>query len=128
MPELRPHSFTVKCKDGEKREFVVKETTAKNRDFIHEKLAEYQKTVQEAAQALLEVTDLEKMDLDQIKELQITTFDKYGLDFQQFCWLTEGPHEMLDPADFNIKLTEAARAAFLPESGTTIDVLQRYLG
>lgn len=100
----------------------------RNRDFLHGKLRDYQESVQKAATSLLEDMDLEKMTMDDINNIKVENFDKYALDFEMFCWLTEGPHDQLEPEDFNVKLTDAARTAFLSDSGTITDVLLRSLG
>lgn len=127
MASLKATVLTMKGKDGKSHDFAVKDTTKRNRDEIAKHLNVYQEQIQQAAEKLVDAANDDGLELDEIDKLDIPDFDKYDLDFKMFCWLTTGPHDLLDPDDFNVKMTEVARAAFLPESSTTTDVLLQFL-
>lgn len=108
-------------------EFVLKETSPDVRDEINEFMREYQ-------QGLLAKSEAVKVNLDRQTLLQKqragiydpekdgpipdeieVEFDEYEFYFRLFCALTRGPHDKLNPRQFDIKVAEAAKDDFLPE-------------
>lgn len=115
--------FEIEGKNGKAHKFVVKETTIKNRNFVQLRLREYTEAIQASARRIMEDPEVLLMSEEEINKLQGDAFDRYKMEFDMFCWLTEGPHSELDIENFNIKYTEAAKASFLPASNSTTEML-----
>lgn len=120
MQRNRP-VYSIPVKD-EVLQFTLKPTSIKVREEVNEALAAQVEAIRAKAKEVLDA-NAEEMTLEELQALRLSEFDQYRLDFELFKLLTDGPHEKLVIEEFDVKITEQAKADFLPESSKTVRTL-----
>jgi hypothetical protein len=95
-------------------EFTLRPTTVRTRKTLQDL---YRQQAQEEVDSLDALDTLEET--GEVSDLR-EPLDEYRWYFDLFCTLTEGPHDMLDFEDFDIKCGERVLSDFLPAATRTL--------